>query len=107
LGWVNPGDMLPDFEHAMESLKPGEFSEPFETQFGFHIVQVLERREHDDTDEARRAKAKESIRRRKIEEESTAWLRRLRDEAYIEYRLAGETPPEHAATEPPLPVSKE
>ena len=89
LGWVNPGELVPDFEQVMNGLKPGEISEPFETEFGLHIVQVLGRRQHDDTTEAKRAQAREAIRQRKIEEETQAWLRRLRDEAYVEYRLPG------------------
>ncbi len=89
LGWASPGDMVPRFEETMNRLKPGEVSEPFETQFGWHIVQVLERREHDNTEEFRRSKARELIRQRKAEEELDIWLRRLRDEAYVEYRLDG------------------
>jgi parvulin-like peptidyl-prolyl isomerase len=89
LGWVNPGEMDPDFESAMNALQPNQTSEPFQTQFGWHIVQVLERREHDDSAEAQRTKAREAIRQRKTEEESQAWMRRLRDEAYVEYRMPG------------------
>lgn len=89
LGWVNPGEMDPDFESAMIALEPNQISEPFQTQFGWHIVQVLERREHDDSAEAQRAKAREAIRQRKTEEELQAWMRRLRDEAYVEYRMPG------------------
>lgn len=89
LGWVNPGDMVPRFEEAMNQLQPGQVSEPFESQFGWHIVQVLERRKHDSTEEFKRAKARELIRQRKAEEELEVWLRRLRDEAYVEYRTEG------------------
>ncbi len=87
LGWSNPGDMVPQFEEEMSRLAPGEISAPFETRFGWHIVQVLERREHDSTDEFKRAQAREQIRNRKILEETGIWLRRLRDESYVEYRL--------------------
>ena len=87
LGWVAPGDLMPKFEEVMNSLTPGAVSDPFETPFGWHIVQVLDRREQDDTGEILRAKARAAIRKRKIEEEYQAWLRRLRDEAYVEYRL--------------------
>jgi peptidyl-prolyl cis-trans isomerase SurA len=87
LGWITPGDLMPKFEEVMNSLTPGAVSDPFETPFGWHIVQVIERREQDDTGEILRAKARAAIRKRKIEEEYQAWLRRLRDEAYVEYRL--------------------
>jgi len=86
LGWASPGDMVPEFERVMTSLEPGDLSEPFSTQFGWHLMQVLERRDHDGTEEVRRAQAREAIRKRKLEEEREAWLRRLRDEAYVEYR---------------------
>lgn len=89
LGWTNPGQMDPDFERAMDSLQPNQISEPFQTQFGWHIVQVLDRREHNDGTEAARAKARDAIRQRKTEEEYQAWMRRLRDEAYVEYRMPG------------------
>lgn len=89
LDWVSPGDMVPRFEEAMNRLKPNEVSEPFETEFGWHIVQVLERREYDNTKEFKRSRARELIRQRKAEEELDIWLRRLRDEAYVEYRLEG------------------
>jgi Parvulin-like peptidyl-prolyl isomerase len=87
LGWVNPGDLEARFEEQMKKLLPGELSLPFETQFGWHIVQVLAHREHDSTEEFQHAKAREFIRKRKTEEELQLWLRRLRDEAYVEYRL--------------------
>ncbi len=87
LGWAVPGMFVPSFEAAMAELAPGEISPPFESQFGWHIVQVLERRERDMTDELRRAKAAEAIRQRKSEEALEAWLRRLREEAYVDIRL--------------------
>jgi peptidyl-prolyl cis-trans isomerase SurA len=89
LGWVSPGDLVPKFENVMNSLAPGQVSSPFQTQFGHHIVQVLERREHDSTEDVKRAKAREAIRRRKMEEAHQNWLRELRDDAYVEYRTEG------------------
>ncbi len=86
LGWSSPGDMVPEFERVMNSLEPGQLSEPFISPFGWHLMQVLERRDHDGTEEVRRAKAREAIRQRKLEEEREAWLRELREEAYVEYR---------------------
>ena len=87
LGWLNPGDTVPQFERQMNELRPGEVSEPFRTQFGWHIVQVVERREHDGTDAVRRTRARDAIRRRKSGEELQTWQRQLRDEAYVELRL--------------------
>jgi peptidyl-prolyl cis-trans isomerase SurA len=87
LGWLSPGDTIPPFEKTMDSLDVGAISEPFETQFGWHIVQVLGRRDRDSTDEVRRAKAAEALQKRKIDEELQSWFRQIRDEAYIEYRL--------------------
>ncbi|GAB4302350.1 MAG: peptidylprolyl isomerase [Thiohalomonadaceae bacterium] len=86
LGWANPGTFVGPFEQAMNKLQPGEISEPFRSQFGWHIVQVLERRQRDSTEELKRARAHDAIRQRKIEEETQDWLRRLRDEAYVEYK---------------------
>lgn len=86
LGWANPGDLDPRFEEAMNSLKPNEVSAPFQSSFGWHIVQVMERRDHDNTEEFRRNQAREAIRQRKIEEQAHIWVRSLRDEAYVEYK---------------------
>jgi peptidyl-prolyl cis-trans isomerase SurA len=87
LGWLSPGDTIPPFEKTMNSLEVDEISEPFETQFGWHIVQVLGRRDRDSTEEVRRAKAAEALQKRKVDEELQSWFRQIRDEAYIEYRL--------------------
>ena len=86
LGWVNPGDMDPDFEAAMDALQPNQLSQPVRTRFGWHLIEVLGRRNQDITEEFERTKAREQIYQRKIEEESMNWLRRLRDEAYVEIR---------------------
>jgi len=83
LGWVSPGQMVPQFEAAMNSLNPGEISEPFQSQFGWHIMQTLERRDLDNSEEFSQNKAKEFIRQRKIEEMTEAWLRQMREEAYV------------------------
>ncbi len=90
LGWTNPGDLDPRFEEAMNTLKPNEVSTPFQSSFGWHIVQVMERRDHDNTEEFRRTQAREAIRQRKIEEETQSWIRSLRDEAYVEYKTSEE-----------------
>ncbi|MEE9357059.1 peptidylprolyl isomerase [Candidatus Vondammii sp. HM_W22] len=87
LGWVTQGDLLPYFEEQMKKLAPGELSEPFRTEFGWHIVQVLERREHDSTQDVQKAEAKEAISKRKTAEQSELYLRKLRDEAYVDIRL--------------------
>jgi peptidyl-prolyl cis-trans isomerase SurA len=87
LGWINQGDTVPRFEAAMNKLAIGETSKPVQTQFGWHIIQVEARREYDSTDEFERTKAKQLIQTRKYEEELFLWLRRLRDESYVEYRL--------------------
>jgi len=87
LGWVNPGDMDPDFEAAMDALQPNQLSQPVRTRFGWHLIEVRGRRNQDVTEEFLRTKAREQIYQRKIEEESMNWLRRLRDEAYVEIRL--------------------
>ncbi len=87
LGWVSPGEMVPEFEAVMNSLQPGEISTPFKSNFGWHIIEVLERRKQDITDEIKRRQAQQVLRQRKIEQETESWLLRLRDEAYVDIRL--------------------
>ena len=87
LGWVQKGKMVPEFEEVMMAGEINELSQPFETEFGLHIVQVLERRMHDDTIMVKRQRARAAIRRQKIDERKESWLRRIRDEAYVEYRI--------------------
>lgn len=87
LGWVNPGDTVPQFEKAMNSLKPDEISEPVLSPFGWHVIQVLERRKQDMSKEAARLKARQEIRSRKADEAYQDWIRELRDRAFVELRL--------------------
>jgi peptidyl-prolyl cis-trans isomerase SurA len=87
LGWAGPGSFVPEFERALDSLAEGEISEPFQSKYGWHIVQVLGRRVHDSTDEVRRQQAFVALRESKADEETELWLRRLRDEAFIEYKM--------------------
>ena len=87
LGWLNKGDTVPEFEEVLEDLEPGEISKPVKTMFGWHLVQVQERRAHDSTEDYERSKVKNLIRSRKYDEELFLWLRRLRDESYVEYRI--------------------
>ncbi|MDV6341479.1 peptidylprolyl isomerase [Nitrosomonas sp. Is24] len=87
LGWLSPGDTVPDFERAMNALLPGQISDPVRSQFGWHLIQVLERRSQDISLDRRRQTARQAIRSRKADVVVQEWLRQLRDQAYVEYRL--------------------
>lgn len=87
LDWVYPGDTVPDFERAYQHLKIGEVSEPVKTPFGYHLIQVLERRSADMSPERRRLQARQALRERKSDEAYQEWLRQLRDQSYVELRL--------------------
>jgi peptidyl-prolyl cis-trans isomerase SurA len=87
IGWVLPGDTVPEFQHAMDALKPGEISQPVQSSFGFHLIQVLERKVEDLSPERRRAAARQVLRERKADEFYQDWLRQLRDRTYVEYHL--------------------
>jgi peptidyl-prolyl cis-trans isomerase SurA len=87
LGWTNPGTFVPEFDAAIAELKNKEISEPFKTRYGWHIVQVLGTRTYDGTDDMRRQKAFAAIRESKADEETELWLRRLRDEAFVETKM--------------------
>lgn len=87
LGWVNPGDTVPQFEEAMNALAPSEISEPIRSPFGWHIIQVLERRKQDMTEQAARIKARREIHARKAEEAYDDWIHEMRDRAFVELRL--------------------
>jgi peptidyl-prolyl cis-trans isomerase SurA len=87
MGWAGPGTFVPEFEKQIAQLQPDEISMPFRTQFGWHIVQLLGRRQFDNTQDMIRQKAFQALRESKADEETELWLRRLRDEAYVEYKL--------------------
>ena len=87
MDWAVSSNFVPKFKEIVDSLEPNTISEPFQSRFGWHIVEVLDTREHDNSQEAMRSMAREQIRQRKIEEETELWLRQLRDESYIENRL--------------------
>ena len=87
LGWQNPENLVPEFVEEMNKLKPGEISPVFKSRFGWHIIQMVARKQEDNTEEHLLSQARKMIRKRKISEATETWLRRLRDEAYIEYRL--------------------
>jgi len=87
LGWLSAGDTVPDFEHAMDRLAVNEISQPVRTPFGWHLIQVLERRKEDVTLQRRRDEARKAIRQRKSDEQFEEFVRQLRDRTYVEYKL--------------------
>ena len=87
LGWLYQGDTVPDFEKAMDALKINQTSEPVQSPFGFHLIQVLERRTEDATAERQRLAARQVLRERKSDEAYQDWVRQMRDRAYVEYRV--------------------
>ena len=86
LGWIAPGDTVPEFERVMNQLKDGEVSQPIQTPFGWHLVQVLERRSDELSDDRKKAAARQAIRQRKADEAFQDWLRQSRDRAFVENR---------------------
>ena len=84
---MGPGTFVPVFEQQLESLKIDEISQPFKTQYGWHIVQLLGRRDYDATEDVLRNRCVAQLRESRAEEETEIWMRRLRDEAFVEYRL--------------------
>jgi peptidyl-prolyl cis-trans isomerase SurA len=87
LGWTGPGTFVGEFEQTLAKLKENEISQPVKTQFGWHIIQLLGRRKFDNTEELKRQRAFAQLRESKADEETELWLRRLRDEAYVEYKM--------------------
>jgi peptidyl-prolyl cis-trans isomerase SurA len=86
LGWLSPGDTVPEFEEAVAKLQLNELSEPIKSRFGWHLIEVLERRSHDTTDEVKRQTCARQLRAAKAEEERELWVRRLRDQAFVDIR---------------------
>ena len=87
LGWLYQGDTVPEFEAAMDALKINQISEPIQSPFGFHLIEVLERRTENATDERQRLAARQVLRDRKSDEAYQDWVRQIRDRAYVEYRV--------------------
>jgi peptidyl-prolyl cis-trans isomerase SurA len=87
LGWAGPGTYVPEFQKQIDALQENEISKPFKSQYGWHIVQLLGRRQHDITADKERQQVYAQLRESKAEEETELWLRRLRDEAFVEYRM--------------------
>jgi peptidyl-prolyl cis-trans isomerase SurA len=87
LGWLYPGDTVPEFEQAMSALQVKELSEPVKTPFGWHLIQVLERKTEQASADRNRITARQMLRDRKLEEAMQEWLRQLRDRTYVEYRI--------------------
>ncbi|MEM1113716.1 MAG: peptidylprolyl isomerase [Pseudomonadota bacterium] len=86
LGWTQPGQMVPEFEQAMNATPVGEISDPVRSQFGWHVLEVEGRRDQDVTDQAIKNKASEYLHSRKYQEELDAWLRKIRDEAFVDIK---------------------
>ncbi|MBM4218349.1 MAG: molecular chaperone SurA [Gammaproteobacteria bacterium] len=86
LGWTAPGSFDPQFEEVLAGLADNEISEPFRTRFGWHVVQLLGKRTYDQSDDMRRQRVLTALRESKVDEETELWLRRMRDEAYVEIR---------------------
>lgn len=87
LGWSTPGMFVPEFEEAMANTSPGNISRPFKSQFGWHILQVIERRKEDMSDKVKRNQASNVLRSRRFDEEFQLWLTQIREEAYVEIKL--------------------
>ena len=87
LGWAGPGTYAPEFEQTIADAEIGVVSEPFRTQFGWHILEVTDRRVYDNTEDLKRNNCDQRIRASKVEEESMQWMQRLRDEAFVEKRI--------------------
>ncbi len=93
LGWISPGETVPEFERAMNTLQDGQLSEPIRTEYGYHLIQVLGRRDAEGSIAQQMELARQAIGQRKAEQAYADWLRELRDSAYVDYKIAGMTPP--------------
>ncbi|MEM5313999.1 peptidylprolyl isomerase [Paraburkholderia sp. JHI869] len=93
LGWISPGETVPEFERAMNTLQDGQLSEPVRTEYGYHLIQVLGRRDAEGSIAQQMELARQAIGQRKAEQAYADWLRQLRDSAYVNYKIAGMTPP--------------
>ena len=89
LNWIDPNALVPEFREVMANTPQGKLSKPFQTQYGWHVLEVLGRRATDSTNQAREQQAMTVLRNRKYDEELQTWLRQIRDEAYVEIKLPG------------------
>lgn len=87
MGWSSPGAFVPEFEEVADSTKIGEVSDPFKSRFGWHILEVMERRIHDNTEEIKESNCVQRVRNGKLEQETELWMRRIRDEAFVDTRI--------------------
>jgi peptidyl-prolyl cis-trans isomerase SurA len=87
MGWSSPGAFVPEFEAVANDAKVGDVSEPFRTRFGWHVLEVMERRTYDNTDELKESGCIQRVRNSKLEEETELWMRRIRDEAFVDIRI--------------------
>lgn len=107
LGFVSPGALVPEFERAMNALDINQLSEPVQSQFGWHLIQVLERKESEDSEEMLRKKAQDDIFTRRVGEETELWLKKIRDEAYVEIRVPEYIPEGYTPPSTPRPKASE
>ncbi len=94
LGWISPGETVPEFERAMNTLQDGQLSDPVRSEYGYHLIQVLGRRESEGSVSQQMDLARQAIGQRKAEQAYADWLRQLRDSAYVDYKISGMTPPQ-------------
>ena len=87
MGWTGPGIFVPEFDTVVANTKVGEISEPFQSRYGWHIVEVLGRRVYDNTEDLKESDCIATVRNGKMEEETMLWIQRLRDEAYVDIRI--------------------
>ena len=87
MGWTGPGEFVPEFEEVANQSEIGELSEPFRSRFGWHILEVLERRTYDNTEELKESNCVQRVRNGKLANETELWVRRIRDEAFVETRI--------------------
>jgi peptidyl-prolyl cis-trans isomerase SurA len=95
LGWISPGETVPEFERAMNALQDGQISDPVRTEYGYHLIQVLGRRDAEGSVAQQMDLARQAIGQRKAEQAYADWLRELRDGAYVSYKIPGMTPPQN------------
>ena len=86
LGWTNPGQLVEAFQNAMDNTKVGDISPAFQSQYGWHVLQVIKRRDKDVTDDIHRNIARNHIHQRKYDDELQTWLQKIRDEAYVDFK---------------------